>query len=120
MQGLTNCNLSYAAGIECCMTDGGSRGSRMEVGRGTKMKNSNFLRLIFVLSAALVIACAPAPAFAQHGGGGHGGGGGGGFHGGGGGGFHGGGGGGGFHGGGGRHPNFRRGGGPAGTGRRCS
>jgi hypothetical protein len=51
----------------------------------------------FVFSAAILLACAAIPAFAQRGGGFHGGGGGG-FHGGGGGGFHGGGsGGGGFH-----------------------
>src|SRR5277367_1074777 len=119
MHDLTNCNLSRTIAIKYSMTVDEKSGWSIEVGRGTKMKNSNLLKLIFAVFAALAIACVPAPAFAQHGGGGHGGGGGGGFYGGGGGGgFLGGGGGGGFHGGGGgfhgggggSHPNFNGGG----------
>src|SRR5580700_4762454 len=103
MHDLTNCNLLSNIAIKCGMTVDEKSGCSTEVGRETKMKNSNFLKLIFALCAARAVACVPAPAFAQHGGGGHGGRGGGGFHGGGGGG--------GFHGGGGAsHPNFSGGG----------
>src|SRR5271169_3857790 len=103
MHDLTNCNLSRTIAIKYGMTVDEKSGRSIEVGRGIKMKNSNFLKLIFALCAALAIACVPAPAFAQHGGGGHGGGGGGGFHGGGGGG--------GFHGGGGGGAHYSGGGG---------
>jgi hypothetical protein len=86
MHDLTNCNLSRTIAIKCGMTIDEISGCSIEVGRRIKMKNSNLLKLIFALCAALAIVCVPAPAFAQHGGGGHGGGGGGGSHGGGGGG----------------------------------
>src|SRR4029077_14325682 len=58
------------------------------------MRESTFFKMLLASFAFVALACAPKPAFAQHGGG-HGGGGGGGYHGGGGGRLHGGGGGGG-------------------------
>src|SRR4029077_16168475 len=52
-----------------------------------EMRKPTFSKILFAFFAFVALACAPKPAFAQHGGGGHGGGSGGGFHGGGGG-FH--------------------------------
>ena len=55
---------------------------RLAAGGGNVMRASTSLKFLFIISAAVLIAIAPQPAFAQRGGGGHGGGGG--FHGGGG------------------------------------